>query len=78
MTRYTVQFTMPVDNPVNNVRMRRSQDGKIQTIHFEVPINLPDAHNVGLVTLLGFAELCRENEQVIHKLNKIRVESEEA
>ena len=52
MTAYTVQFILPVDNPANNVRktMRKGH------IWFEVPLNLPNAHNVTLAQLLEFAE----------------------
>lgn len=40
---YSVQFVMPVDNPENNVRRR----DKGRVIHFEVPINHPNAHTFG-------------------------------
>lgn len=53
MTSYQVQFILPVDNPVNNVRM--SKRGK--SITFEVPINYPDAHNLGFSDLMAAAEL---------------------
>lgn len=43
MTRYGVQFELPVDNPVMNVGVMRGQNGPI----FFVPINYPDAHNLG-------------------------------
>jgi hypothetical protein len=48
MTRYNVQFEMPVNDPVNNVRMRKARG----VIHFFVPLNHPDAHNLGLCELL--------------------------
>lgn len=53
MTTYTVQFTMPVDNPVSNVRMGR----KKAHMTFEVPLNHPEAHKMGLMDLIAAAEL---------------------
>jgi hypothetical protein len=53
MTRYTVQFNLPVDNPVNNVSMRKGKG----FIEFQVPINHPDAHKMGFQDLLAAAEL---------------------
>lgn len=53
MTTYTVQFVMPVDNPVNKVSVTRSKGHMV----FEVPINHPDAHQMGLMQLIGAAEL---------------------
>jgi len=53
MTAYDVQFVLPVDNPEKNVRITRK--GKVA--HFEVPINHPDAHNMGFMDLLAAAEL---------------------
>jgi hypothetical protein len=53
MTSYTVQFTLPVDNPVNKVRMTRVK----QHMTFEVPLNHPDAHKMHLMDLIAAAEL---------------------
>jgi len=53
MTTYNVQFELPVDNPVNNVAMRRGK----RSITFYVPINHPRAHNMGYQDLLAAAEL---------------------
>lgn len=53
MTEYTVQYTLPVDNPVSNVSMRRSK----AHMFFEVPINHPDAHKMSLMDLIAAAEL---------------------
>ena len=53
MTSYSVQFLLPVDNPVNNV-MKRVGKGHIT---FSVPINHPDAHNMGFQDLIAAAEL---------------------
>lgn len=53
MTSYQVQYILPVDNPVSNVRM--SKRGKVIT--FEVPVNHPDAHKMGFMDLLAAAEL---------------------
>lgn len=52
MTEYTVQFELPVNDPVNNVRMERRK----RVIHFTVPINHPDAHNLGLADLMAAVE----------------------
>jgi len=52
MTSYTVQFKLPVDNPVNNVSMvKRGGD-----MLFEVPLNYPNAHTVTLAELVLAAE----------------------
>lgn len=53
MTKYEVQFELPVDNPVSNVGICRK---KTVTI-FLVPINHPDAHNMGFQDLVAAAEL---------------------
>lgn len=53
MTHYQVQFTLPVDNPVNNVRKTVVKGGYI----FEVPLNHPDAHNMGFMDLIAAWEL---------------------
>lgn len=52
MTAYTVQYVLPVDNPVNNVRLTR----KKQVMIFEVPINYPDAHEMTLRQLIEASE----------------------
>lgn len=52
MTEYRVQYEMPVNDPVNNVRMERKRG----VIHFFVPLNHPDAHNLGLVELMAAVE----------------------
>lgn len=53
MTTYTVQFILPVDNPVLNVSITRAKTH----MKFEVPINHPDAHKMGLMDLIAAAEL---------------------
>lgn len=53
MTHYTVQYTLPVDNPVNNV----SGSKKNGCYYFQVPINHPDAHNFGFLDLIAAVEL---------------------
>lgn len=52
VTKYDVQFELPVEDPVNNVRMKRSRG----VIHFFVPLNHPDAHNLGLADLMAAVE----------------------
>lgn len=53
MTTFTVQFTLPVENPVTNVSVRRQK----AHMTFDVPINHPDAHKMGLMDLIAAAEL---------------------
>ena len=53
MTTFTVQFTLPVDNPVTNVSVNRKKGH----MTFDVPINHPDAHKMGLMDLIAAAEL---------------------
>jgi hypothetical protein len=49
---FSVQFTLPVDNPVDNVLRRRVKGGYV----FEVPINTPSIHNLTLTQLLIMSE----------------------
>lgn len=53
MTQYHVQFTLPVNNPEKNV-VKTVKKGSIT---FEVPINHPDAHNLGFQDLIAASEL---------------------
>lgn len=53
MTTYIVQYVLPVDNPEKNVLITRCD----KAVHFEVPLNHPDAHNMGFQDLLAAAEL---------------------
>ena len=53
MTTYAVQFQLPVDKPENNVRLTKEK----HTWIFDVPINHPDAHNMGYEDLIAAAEL---------------------
>lgn len=53
MTTYTVQYTLPVDNPVSKVSVRRQKAHMV----FDVPINHPSAHKMGLMDLIAAAEL---------------------
>lgn len=46
--RYSVQWILPVNNPVENVRLIR-QPGELL---FEVPINYPNCEQLGLAQLL--------------------------
>lgn len=68
MTQYTVQFVLPVDNPVSNVS--KSVKGKVIT--FYVPINHPDAHSMGFMDLCAAQELSGLLE-LSPPLNKNRV-----
>lgn len=49
---YEVQFELPVDNPVHNVRVKRQQ----HLLTFFVPVNHPFAHSMGLSDLLQAVE----------------------
>ena len=53
MTSYTVQFSLPVDNPVNKVSVTR----KKSHLTFDVPLNHPEAHKMNLMDLIAAAEL---------------------
>lgn len=53
MTAYSVQYSLPVDNPVNNVSKYVGKG----FIRFTVPINHPNAHNMGFQDLLAAQEL---------------------
>lgn len=53
MTRYEVQFELPVENPVSNVGICKRKGVTI----FLVPINHPDAHNMGYQDLIAATEL---------------------
>lgn len=53
MTMFQVQFVLPVDNPEKNVRVTKRK----QLFTFEVPVNHPDAHQMGFMDLLAAAEL---------------------
>ena len=50
---YSVQYVLPVDNPVNNVSKRRTKTGW----EFLVPINHPRAHEMGFSDLIAAADL---------------------
>lgn len=63
-TRFTVQYKLPVDNPVNNVRKRCVPGGYI----FDVPINHPRAHIMGFMELIAANEL-RESLDLSPPLN---------
>lgn len=53
---YQVQYVLPVDNPMNKVRV----EVKNRVSTFLVPINHPFAHSMGLQELLGAAKLSEE------------------
>ena len=53
MTRYDVQYVLPVNNPLMSV----SRTVGKTVIHFEVPINHPDAHKMGFTDLMAATEL---------------------
>lgn len=66
MTRFIVQFCMPVDNPENNVRMSWVDEAEKSCLFFEVPINSPNAHMLGLAELLSLAGANKDNRRVLH------------
>lgn len=53
MTQFTVQFTLPCENPEMNVSITK----KSGTCSFQVPINHPKAHIMGFQDLLAAAQL---------------------
>lgn len=53
MTKYIVQFILPVDNPTKNVIITKGQRVHI----FQVPLNHPNAHNMGYQDLLEASRL---------------------
>ncbi len=65
MTRYSVQFEMPVDNPLNNVRRAQKKWG----VMFYVPINHPDIDRMGYTQLCEAAQ-ARELLVISTPLNK--------
>jgi hypothetical protein len=69
MTTYTVQFILPVDKPESNVSI--TWHGRVA--HFDVPINHPDAHNMGYQDLLAAAELSGLLGLPTHLNNKKKV-----
>lgn len=78
MTTFTVQYTLPVDNPVSKVSVRRQKAHMV----FDVPINHPDAHRMGLMDLIAAAELSGlitvsptpNNKTLLSKKHSSRVE----
>lgn len=52
MKAYKVQFLLPVNNPVDNIRIIR----KKSVVVFEVPVNTPDLHELGYRQLVAWAE----------------------
>lgn len=69
MTRYQVQYDFPVENPVSNVSIYRGKE----VIEFLVPLNHPDAHNMGFQDLLAAAELSGLCHLPTKPIKKIRV-----
>lgn len=52
MTRFEVQYVLPVNDPVNNIGVFQRK----KFLTFLVPINHPNAHNIGLQDLLAAVE----------------------
>lgn len=52
MTRFEVQYVLPVNDPVNNIGVFQRK----KFLTFLVPINHPVAHNIGLQDLLAAVE----------------------
>lgn len=73
MTSYSVQFELPVDNPVSNVSMMKRRN----SIVFFVPINHPDAHNMGFQDLVAAQSLSGLLKLPSALNNKILKSSEE-
>jgi len=69
----SVQFELPVDNPVDNVRISRAKRG----LRIYAPINLPDIHNLTLLQLVRLAKPV-ELSTVFTPLNNIVVLSKES
>lgn len=59
---FAIQFVLPVDNPVDNVRKMWRKNGYI----FEVPINTPDLHKLTYADLLIMAE----EAEVAHPIHR--------
>lgn len=53
---WTVQYELPVDNPVDKVRVDTRKAGRYLTTVFYVPLNHPLAHQMGLEQLLHAVE----------------------
>lgn len=52
MTRYEVQYELPVNNPLMSVAKRKHKRGTT----FYVPVNHPHAHTMGYQELIEAAE----------------------
>lgn len=52
MKSYQVQFALPCENPVDNIRKTRKKD----VLVFEVPINTPNCEQLGISDLLRMAK----------------------
>lgn len=59
MKAYQVQFVLPCEDPVNNVRMIRRKT----TLVFELPINYPSCEQVGLAELMRVAKVTQLSPQ---------------
>ena len=66
MKAISIQYGLPVKNPVNNVRVLC----KGNVIHMEIPINYPDIHKVSFVDLLEKHGVESGAVQVTHMPNK--------
>lgn len=62
MTRYEVQYELPVNNPLMNVAKRKHKRGTT----FYVPVNHPNAHSMGYAELI---EAC-ETSGLVRVINK--------
>jgi len=63
--RYVVQYVIPVNNPEDNVIAIRRKT----VVIFEVPINLPDLHNLGYSQFVDLVER-RERLALLAEPNK--------
>lgn len=67
MKAYQVQFILPCEQPLNNIR-RIIRKG---VVHFEVPINTPDLQSLGYEFLAANAkDEVPVEPKVVRKLNK--------
>ena len=65
MKAISIQYGLPVKNPVDNVVVTR----KAHVIHLEIPINYPDIHKVSFADLLDKHGVETSPIKVVHTPN---------